>query len=85
MLRVIGQMRLLALLLLLRRKKKTLDDFAKVSGYPINENTGFRYLILNAMQNGMEHFQMIFTFGRFPHRNEGLGRETMEKEKATWP
>ena len=48
----------------------------------INEHPDYRYQFLNAMQKGMEHYQMIFMFGRFPHRNQRLGRETTEKEKA---
>lgn len=48
----------------------------------INEHPGYRYEFLNAMQKGVEHYQMIFMFGRFPHRNERLGRESTDKEKA---
>lgn len=48
----------------------------------INEHPDYRYQFLNAMQKGVEHYQMIFMFGRFPHRNERLGREPTEKEKA---
>ncbi len=48
----------------------------------INEYPKYRYQFLNAMQKGMEHYQMIFMFGRFPHRNERLGREPTEKEQA---
>ena len=48
----------------------------------INENPDYPYQFLNAMQKGMEHLQVIFMFGRFPHRNERLGRETTTMEQA---
>ena len=48
----------------------------------INESPDYPYQFLNAMQKGMEHYQMIFMFGRFPHRNERLGRENTLKENA---
>ena len=48
----------------------------------INESPDYPYQFLNAMQKGMEHYQMIYMFGRFPHRNERLGRDSTEKEKA---
>ena len=48
----------------------------------INESPDYPYQFLNAMQKGMEHYQMIFMFGRFPHRNERLGRDSTVKEKA---
>jgi uncharacterized protein (DUF924 family) len=48
----------------------------------INESPGHPYQFLNAMYKGMEHRQVIFMFGRFPHRNERLGRPTTPMEQA---
>jgi uncharacterized protein (DUF924 family) len=48
----------------------------------INESQDHPYQFLNAMYKGMEHRQVIFMFGRFPHRNERLGRETTPMERA---
>ena len=48
----------------------------------INQDRDYQYQFLNALQKGMEHYQMVFMFGRFPHRNERLGRESTESEQA---
>ena len=48
----------------------------------INEQQDYPYQFLNALQKGVEHYQMIFMFGRFPHRNERLGRPTTPQETA---
>jgi uncharacterized protein (DUF924 family) len=48
----------------------------------INESPDHRYQFLNAMYKGMEHRQVIYLFGRFPHRNERLGRPTTPMERA---
>jgi uncharacterized protein (DUF924 family) len=48
----------------------------------INEQPDYPYQFLNALQKGVEHYQMIFMFGRFPHRNERLGRPTTPQEAA---
>jgi uncharacterized protein (DUF924 family) len=48
----------------------------------INEQPTYPYQFLNAMQKGVEHYQMIFMFGRFPHRNPRLGRANTEPEEA---
>ena len=48
----------------------------------INQQPGYQYQFLNAMQKGVEHYQMVFMFGRFPHRNERLDRTDTELERA---
>jgi uncharacterized protein (DUF924 family) len=48
----------------------------------INEQPGYQFQFLNAMQKGVEHYQVIFMFGRFPHRNERLGRKDTQLESA---
>jgi uncharacterized protein (DUF924 family) len=48
----------------------------------INEQEDYPYQFLNAMQKGVEHLQMIFMFGRFPHRNERLGRASTAREQS---
>jgi uncharacterized protein (DUF924 family) len=48
----------------------------------INEHPGHRYAFLNAFDKGMEHYQMILMFGRFPHRNVRLERADTELESA---
>ncbi len=48
----------------------------------INEHPDHRYAFLNAFDKGMEHYQMIFMFGRFPHRNVRQGRPDTALEKA---
>jgi len=48
----------------------------------INEHPDYPYQFLNAMHKGVEHYQMIFMFGRFPHRNERLGRSDTSQEQA---
>jgi len=48
----------------------------------INEHPSHRYEFLNAMGKGVEHYQVIFMFGRFPHRNVRQGRPNTELESA---
>ena len=48
----------------------------------INEQPTYPYQFLNAIQKGIEHYQMIFMFGRFPHRNERLNRKDTEQEHS---
>jgi uncharacterized protein (DUF924 family) len=48
----------------------------------INEQPGHQFQFLNAMQKGVEHYQVVFMFGRFPHRNERLGRKDTQLERA---
>ena len=48
----------------------------------INEHSEHRYAFLNALQKGIEHYQIILMFDRFPHRNIRLGRENSELEAA---
>ena len=46
----------------------------------INEYEQHPYEFLNALQKGVEHYQVIYMFGRFPHRNERQDREDSTKE-----
>jgi uncharacterized protein (DUF924 family) len=48
----------------------------------INEHPDHQYEFLNAFDKGMEHYQMILMFGRFPHRNERHGRPDTKLEAA---
>jgi uncharacterized protein (DUF924 family) len=48
----------------------------------INESENYPYQFLNAMQKGVEHYQMVFMFNRFPHRNVRLGRMNTSDEKS---
>lgn len=48
----------------------------------INESEDYPYQLLNAMQKGAEHYQMIFMFDRFPHRNVRLARTDTRDEKS---
>ncbi|MCY4328548.1 MAG: DUF924 domain-containing protein [Endozoicomonadaceae bacterium] len=47
----------------------------------LNETPGFYYEFLLALKRAYEHYQMIAMFGRFPHRNKRLNRESTELEK----
>jgi uncharacterized protein (DUF924 family) len=47
----------------------------------INEQPNYPYQFLNALQKGVEHYQMIFMFGRFPHRNERQNRTDTNQEQ----
>lgn len=46
----------------------------------INEYQQHQYEFLNALQKGVEHYQVIYMFGRFPHRNERQNRKSNSKE-----
>ena len=46
----------------------------------INEYEQHQYEFLNALQKGVEHYQVIYMFGRFPHRNERQDRKSNAKE-----
>ncbi|WP_067519169.1 DUF924 family protein [Endozoicomonas ascidiicola] len=48
----------------------------------LNENASTPYAFLKAMEKGFQHYQMIYMFGRFPHRNEVLNRESTPLEKS---
>jgi len=48
----------------------------------INEHSEHRYAFLNALQKGIEHYQIILMFDRFPHRNIRLDRKDTELEAA---
>lgn len=48
----------------------------------LNEDSDHQYEFLNAFQKGMEHYQVILMFDRFPHRNVRRGRLSTEREKA---
>lgn len=48
----------------------------------INEYEQHQYEFLNALQKGVEHYQVIYMFGRFPHRNERQNRNSSTKEAA---
>ena len=39
-----------------------------------------RYKLNNTLQHAIEHMEIIKKFGRFPHRNEILGRESTPEE-----
>ena len=48
----------------------------------INEHPEHRYEFLNALQKGVEHYQVIFMFDRFPHRNVRRDRKDTPNEAA---
>lgn len=62
---------------------ETLDSQTRSIAYlkTINESPDHRYAFLNAFEKGIEHYQMVFMFGRFPHRNVRLGRQNTALEK----
>lgn len=41
----------------------------------------FKQSQIKGLQSALKHWQVIQTFGRFPHRNEVLGRESTECER----
>lgn len=43
---------------------------------------GFRSLVESTLQYARAHKDVIDRFGRFPHRNEALGRDSTDDEKA---
>lgn len=46
----------------------------------INEHPDHPYEFLNAFQKGVEHYQVILMFDRFPHRNERRNRPSTKLE-----
>ncbi len=48
----------------------------------LNEHPDHRYEFLNALQKGVEHYQVILMFDRFPHRNVRQDRTNTELEAA---
>ncbi|ARN74256.1 DUF924 family protein [Oceanicoccus sagamiensis] len=48
----------------------------------INEHPEHRYEFLNALQKGVEHYQVILMFNRFPHRNVRQDRKDTVLEAA---
>lgn len=46
----------------------------------INEHPAHRYEFLNALQKGVEHYQVVFMFDRFPHRNVRRDRKNTANE-----
>ncbi|MEB3342607.1 DUF924 family protein [Okeania sp.] len=61
----------------LASQKRSLE-FLKI----INEDEEHRYEFLNAFQKAFEHYQMIFMFDRFPHRNSRRGRPNKDNERS---
>ncbi|QEY31237.1 DUF924 domain-containing protein [Synechococcus sp. RSCCF101] len=48
----------------------------------LNEDDDHQFEFLNAFEKGMEHFQIILMFGRFPHRNVRRGRPSTAQEET---
>lgn len=48
----------------------------------LNEDPDHPYEFLNALDKGVEHYQMVYMFGRFPHRNRAKQRTNTELEAA---
>ncbi len=48
----------------------------------LNEHPDHPYEFLNALNKGFEHYQMVYMFGRFPHRNQAKQRMPTELEDA---
>jgi uncharacterized protein (DUF924 family) len=48
----------------------------------INEHPEHPFEFLNAFAKGMEHYQVVFMFGRYPHRNIRRDRPDTALEKA---
>ncbi len=48
----------------------------------LNEHPDHPYEFLNALNKGFEHYQMVYMFGRFPHRNQARQRIYTEQEEA---
>ncbi len=57
----------------MRHYQRLLDD---------SEGTGYRETMVEAYDYALLHYQIIDQFGRFPHRNEILGRASTEQETA---
>ena len=60
------------------------DQDASVSKFTdllVESREGFRSLVENTLQYAKAHKDVIDQFGRFPHRNKALGRESTEAEK----
>jgi len=47
----------------------------------VESRKGFRSLIESTLQYAKDHKKVIDEFGRFPHRNKALGRESTDAEK----
>ncbi|KCZ45702.1 MULTISPECIES: DUF924 family protein [unclassified Hyphomonas] len=47
----------------------------------VESREGFRNLIESTLQYAKDHKKVIDEFGRFPHRNKALGRESTDAEK----
>lgn len=47
----------------------------------VDSREGFRSLIESTLQYAKDHKKVIDEFGRFPHRNKALGRESTDAEK----
>lgn len=48
----------------------------------LNEQPDHPYEFLNALNKGFEHYQMVYMFGRFPHRNQARQRINTELEAS---
>lgn len=60
------------------------DQVHSVSVYTdllVESREGFRSLIESTLQYAKAHKDVIDQFGRFPHRNQALGRESTDAEK----
>lgn len=47
----------------------------------VDAREGFRDLVENTLQYAKDHKKVIDEFGRFPHRNKALGRDSTDTEK----
>ena len=47
----------------------------------VESREGFRNLIESTLQYAKDHKKVIDQFGRFPHRNKALGRDSTDEEK----
>jgi uncharacterized protein (DUF924 family) len=47
----------------------------------VGEWEGYRRLLTTGLESAWEHYEIVKRFGRYPHRNGVLGRETTEEEK----
>ncbi|KAF2663045.1 DUF924-domain-containing protein [Lophiostoma macrostomum CBS 122681] len=52
------------------------DELSNSDGYEVSKN-----LLENGIQSEKEHREILDRFGRYPHRNECLGRASTEEEK----
>ena len=55
---------------------------ARFTDLMVQSREGFRSLTENTLQYAKAHKEVIDRFGRFPHRNAALGRESTDEEKA---